>query len=61
MPELPDVEVYRRRLWTATRRRTLQGAHVVDGQVLAGTSAGALDRGLRGARVADTHRHGKTL
>ena len=61
MPELPDVEVYRDRLRTATRRRTLRGAEVEDGQVLVGTSARALDRGLRGARVAETRRRGKTL
>jgi len=61
MPELPDVEVYRQRLQNAARGRTLQGARVYDGQVLAGTSARALDRALRGARVAGTRRHGKAL
>jgi formamidopyrimidine-DNA glycosylase len=61
MPEIPEVEVFRRRLEAATRRRSLQGALVEDGQVLVGTTARSLDRGLRGARVAGTRRRGKTL
>jgi formamidopyrimidine-DNA glycosylase len=61
VPELPDVEVYRRRLVAATRRHVLRGAAVVDRQVLVGTSTRALDRGLSGAHVAGTTRRGKTL
>ena len=61
MPELPDVEVYRRRLVTATRRRRFAGAQVHDTRVLAGTQPHDLDRGLHGARVATTRRRGKTL
>jgi formamidopyrimidine-DNA glycosylase len=61
VPELPDVEVYRHRFETATRRRSFENTEVADQQVLRGTDARALDRGLRGAHVAGTRRRGKTL
>lgn len=61
MPELPDVEVFRRRLALAVRGRSLRGATVHDSQVLAGVGARRLHRSLAGSRVRSTRRRGKTL
>jgi formamidopyrimidine-DNA glycosylase len=60
MPELPDVEVFRRRLVEATTDRRIEGLDVLDGEVLATTRA-ELDRTLAGSRVSGTRRHGKQL
>ena len=60
MPELPDVEVFRRRLVEATTDRRIEGVDVLDGEVLATTRA-ELDRALAGSRVSGTRRHGKQL
>jgi formamidopyrimidine-DNA glycosylase len=61
VPELPDVEVYRRRLVTATRGRRIDGVVVRDSQVLDRVSGRRLDDGLEAARVRTTRRRGKTL
>ncbi|HEY3529296.1 MAG TPA: DNA-formamidopyrimidine glycosylase family protein [Nocardioides sp.] len=61
MPELPDVEVYRRRLVDATRRRRVDGVTVHDTQVLRGVGRRRLDSALSGARFVRTRRRGKTL
>jgi len=61
MPELPDVEVFRHRLASATRHRTIDGVTVHDEQVLAATSAARLRRELAGVRLRRTRRRGKTL
>lgn len=60
MPELPDVEVFRRRLASAARRRTIDGVTVHDDQVLS-ASASRLRHGLSGVRLRQTRRRGKTL
>ena len=61
MPELPDVEVYRRRLASATRRRRIEAASVRDPDLLVGVGAHRLDRALGGVSVGGTRRHGKNL
>jgi formamidopyrimidine-DNA glycosylase len=61
VPELPDVEVYRRRLARATRGRSVEGVIVRDAQVLVHGRARGLDRALSGARFTRTSRRGKTL
>ena len=52
MPELPDVEVYRRRLRGAMRGRRIEGVAVADAQVLVDIDAGLLDQTMSGARIA---------
>lgn len=61
MPELPDVEIFRRRLASATRHRTIAAVTVHDEQVLAATSASRLRRGLHDVRLRGVRRRGKTL
>jgi formamidopyrimidine-DNA glycosylase len=61
MPELPDVETYRRRLADAARRRHVDRVIVHDTQVLRGAGRQQLGRALSGARFVRTRRRGKTL
>ncbi len=61
MPELPDVEVYRRRLAQATTHRRLVAVIVRDAGVLRSASGPRLGDELGGARVVSTRRHGKNL
>ena len=61
MPELPDVEVYRRRLVSATRGRHLEGVIARDTEVLDRVSPRRLDDALSGARFVGTRRRGKNL
>jgi formamidopyrimidine-DNA glycosylase len=61
MPELPDVENYRRHLEQTSLNREIAGVHVGDGRVLAGVSADGLHRRLRGRRFTGARRHGKHL
>ncbi|WP_308217296.1 Fpg/Nei family DNA glycosylase [Streptantibioticus silvisoli] len=60
LPELPDVEGYRRVLRGA-RGRTIRSVTVRDAGVLRGVSAAGLERGLRGRRFREPYRHGKWL
>jgi formamidopyrimidine-DNA glycosylase len=61
MPELPDVEIFRRRLdHTATGRR-ITDVKVKDARLLDGVSARELERRLVGRRIRSTERHGKHL
>ncbi|RZQ59481.1 Fpg/Nei family DNA glycosylase [Amycolatopsis suaedae] len=61
MPELPDVEGFRRVLAEHATRRRVRDVHVHDAQVLRGTTARRLRDTLTGARLAEPHRHGKWL
>jgi formamidopyrimidine-DNA glycosylase len=61
VPELPDVETFRRDLDAATLRRRIASASVRDPRLLGNVSADTLRRRLRGRRVAATRRHGKHL
>jgi len=61
MPELPDVEVYRRTLARSCLHRTLARVEVSDARMLHGTSAAALGRALRGHEWTGTARRGKHL
>ncbi len=61
MPELPDVEVYRRRVERQVQHRTLTGAVVGDPLVLDGVSVSTLQRAVRGATAGAPRRHGKQL
>lgn len=61
MPELPEVETYRKRLEAHLLGRRITAVRVLDVGVLAGVSRSRLQRELRGARVLDLQRHGKVV
>jgi formamidopyrimidine-DNA glycosylase len=61
VPELPDVEVYRRRLENAGLRRRVERVRLPDPTVLRGVSRNRLARALRGHELVDTARRGKHL
>ncbi|SOD62326.1 formamidopyrimidine-DNA glycosylase [Streptomyces zhaozhouensis] len=62
MPELADVEAYRRVLDDCATGRRITGVRVTDAGVLrGGLTAGRLRRSLRDARVKPPERHGKWL
>ncbi|HEX2030161.1 MAG TPA: DNA-formamidopyrimidine glycosylase family protein [Actinomycetota bacterium] len=61
MPELPDVEAYRRRLSRHARGRRVRRTVVTDPGILRNVGARALDRALQGARFEEPERHGKWL
>lgn len=61
MPELPDVEGFRRVLADCAQGRTIEQVTVRDAGVLHGVSAGRLSRLLEGRRFTEPERHGKWL
>ncbi|MGE0745623.1 MAG: Fpg/Nei family DNA glycosylase [Rhodospirillales bacterium] len=61
MPELPDVENYRRYFVRHALRRPIEGVHAPDARTLRGTSARRLRETVLGRRFAGADRHGKHL
>lgn len=61
VPELPDVEGFRRTLADHAVGRRIRGVEVHDSGVLRGIGARALDEALRGHRFREPGRHGKWL
>jgi formamidopyrimidine-DNA glycosylase len=61
MPELPDVEGFRRTLDSCARGRRIDRVEVADAGVLHGVSARRFRDLLRGRTVAESERHGKWL
>jgi formamidopyrimidine-DNA glycosylase len=61
MPELPDVESFKRYLNSTALHRRVLDAEVRDERVLHGVSAGRLAAALRGRTMEATRRHGKNL
>ena len=61
MPELPDVETFKRTVADRCRGRTIDHVLMNDAGILEGISAKDLERRLKGVRVESTHRHGKHL
>lgn len=61
MPELPDVEIFRRRLERGVGRRRIIDAKVKDARLLRGISARECERHLGGHYIRETQRHGKYL
>lgn len=61
MPELPDVEGYRRQLAATLPRRRIRGVRVHDPGILRNTTASTLARRLTGHRFSGPRRHGKWL
>ncbi len=61
MPELPDVEIFRRRLEAHARGRAISAVHILDKRLLDAVSAARLSCILEDSRVVSTARHGKHL
>jgi formamidopyrimidine-DNA glycosylase len=61
MPELPDVEVARRRLQHGLRGATINAAYSRDRRILRPLSPGVFTRALVGRTVEDVRRRGKWL
>lgn len=61
MPELPDVERFKRYVDATALHKTVSGVAVHDTEVLAGVSARQLTDALRGETFERTDRHGKYL
>ena len=61
MPELPEVEVYRRAVRDRVLRRRVSTVSVESPGILDDVSASTLRRHLKGAALVDTRRHGKHL
>lgn len=61
MPELPDVELYKRRLDECCLDREIRRVMVADARLVDGISLAEFTRRLGGARMTATRRHGKHL
>ncbi|MFD7502935.1 Fpg/Nei family DNA glycosylase [Streptomyces sp. NPDC059850] len=61
MPELPDVEGFRRTLSSCAQGHRIERVEVADPGVLRGVTAARLRRELEGRRFAAPRRHGKWL
>jgi formamidopyrimidine-DNA glycosylase len=61
MPELPEVETFKRYLDGTSLHRRITGLEVRDAYVLKRVSALELARRLKGHRFENSHRHGKHL
>jgi formamidopyrimidine-DNA glycosylase len=61
MPELPDVEIFKRYLDATSLHQRIDDVDVRNAYVLKQTSARELARGLKGLRFESSQRHGKHL
>ena len=61
MPELPDVEGFRRVFVSCAKGRVIRQVDVRDAGVLHGVSARRLREALEGRRFTGAERHGKWL
>lgn len=61
MPELPEVEIFKRRLDATCLGRTITGASIRDRRIVAKSSPDRLAARLKGARLSASRRHGKYL
>jgi formamidopyrimidine-DNA glycosylase len=61
MPELPDVEVFRRYLDRTCQGRVIRHVVVSDPRLLSGLASGAFAARLEGARIMGSQRHSKHL
>ncbi len=61
MPELPDVEIYRRVLERHGLNRTIAAVEVLDAGILVDVTPADFARALAGDRLTTTRRHGKNL
>ena len=61
MPELPDVQGFKRYLDATSLHQRITGVDVQSAYVLKGVSAPELTRRLKGRRFESSRRHGKHL
>ena len=61
MPELPDVEVYKRYFDSTALHQTIADVRVTDAPLLDGRPLSSVRDALRGASFEETRRHGKHL
>jgi formamidopyrimidine-DNA glycosylase len=61
MPELPEVELYRRLLNESGLNKRIARVTVLDARILGGLKAGELKKRLEGGSLLSTRRHGKHL
>jgi formamidopyrimidine-DNA glycosylase len=61
MPELPDVEVFRRYLDSTALQKRIMNVELFSHRILEGVSGKRLKSALEGATLKDTARHGKYL
>jgi formamidopyrimidine-DNA glycosylase len=61
MPELPDVETFKRYLDATSLHEQISGVDVQDRYILKGVSMDELARRLKGCRFESSRRHGKHL
>lgn len=61
MPELPDVELFRRYFEATSLQQPIEHVHVETPAMLEDTSPQGLGRALKGHRFVETRRHGKYL
>lgn len=61
VPELPDVEVFRRYLNSTALHQEITGVDVEGTRVLNGVTPASLSRSLKGRSIESTSRHGKYL
>ncbi len=61
MPELPDVETYKRYLDATARGKQVRQVHVADSQVLVDSNERQLNRELKRRKIGETRRRGKYL
>jgi formamidopyrimidine-DNA glycosylase len=59
VPELPDVEGFRRVLSRHAKGKRIESVEVIDRSMLSGSSPQALGRALKGRRFREPRRHGK--
>jgi formamidopyrimidine-DNA glycosylase len=61
MPELPDVETFKRYLDATALHQVIRAAHVLRDEILQGITRRRLQRALHGRQLCAGHRHGKYL
>jgi len=61
MPELPDVEVFRRYLSSTALHQQIDSVNVVESSILKGVSTSKLKKSLEGERFLSAERYGKNL
>src|SRR5207245_10854407 len=61
MPELPDVEMFKRYLDGTSLHQRIDDVDVRNAYILKNVTARELARGLKGRRLESTRRHGKHL
>ena len=61
MPELPELEVFKRYVDSTSMHQEIEKIEVKNGKVLGGVSADDLERGLEGRTFETTRRYGKHL